>query len=59
MHYKCDDCMKPKMDGVYQDQCGGLSGLSILDAEKLNDIYDCKGEKYVHSNFFDQYLDSQ
>ncbi|XP_035713967.1 tolloid-like protein 1 isoform X2 [Folsomia candida] len=43
MHYKCDDCMKPKMDGVYQDQCGGLSGLSILDAEKLNDIYDCKG----------------
>jgi hypothetical protein len=44
MHYGCYACLAPTMAGVSVNQCGSPKGLSILDAEKLNDLYKCGGE---------------
>lgn len=48
MHYFCDDCRVPTMEGVSKNQCGSPAGLSVLDAEKLNDAYDCQGYFYIN-----------
>lgn len=42
-HYGCHSCLVPTKPGVQISQCGSPSGLSVLDAEKLNDIYNCGG----------------
>lgn len=46
MHYGCNDrCLVPKLNGVAR--CGSPSDrLSVLDAEKLNDMYKCTGKFY-------------
>jgi hypothetical protein len=44
MHTSCNACLAPRMSGVGLNQCGSPDGLSILDAEKLNDMYKCGGE---------------
>jgi hypothetical protein len=55
MHYFCEDCRAPTMTGVTNSQCDSPNGLlSVLDAEKLNDMYKCRGEiKCEVSKFFE------
>ncbi|ODM89770.1 Zinc metalloproteinase nas-14 [Orchesella cincta] len=45
MSYSCGWCPGgwPKMEGVEDWQCANSDGLSVLDADKLNDFYDCGG----------------
>lgn len=53
MHYQCGFCEGgagwPKMEGVTVENCGQQfvkgDGLSVLDADKLNDFYDCQGNR--------------
>lgn len=44
MQYGCWSCIAPTREGVSLDQCESRDGLSILDAEKINDMYNCGGE---------------
>jgi len=42
MHYPCEgSCVTPSMPGVTQCTNGSIS---VLDAEKLNDMYQCTGQ---------------
>ncbi|CAL8068510.1 unnamed protein product [Orchesella dallaii] len=45
MAYGCGWCPGgwPKMSGVATSQCRNSDGLSVLDADKLNDLYNCQG----------------
>ncbi|OXA41302.1 Embryonic protein UVS.2 [Folsomia candida] len=38
MQYGCWSCIAPTREGVSLDQCESRDGLSILDAEKINDM---------------------
>jgi hypothetical protein len=53
MHYRFPECLVPKMSGVSGYQCRSTNGLSVLDAEKLNDMYKCGGERIcVYNNIY-------
>ncbi|CAL8121045.1 unnamed protein product [Orchesella dallaii] len=45
MMSQCDNCGTgwPKNTGQPVGQCSLSDGLSVLDADKINDLYDCKG----------------
>ncbi|CAL8136848.1 unnamed protein product [Orchesella dallaii] len=51
MHNACGNCGGgwPKMSGVSENQCTRKNneGLSVLDADKLNEFYECQG-CYTH-----------
>ncbi|XP_021964812.1 zinc metalloproteinase nas-7 [Folsomia candida] len=50
MHYGCDDCLSPKLAGVpYCGQYFEGGGLSVLDAENLNDLYQCSASETIPS----------
>lgn len=41
-HDHCNStCLKPKKKGVYE--CGFINGLNVLDIDKINAYYQCKG----------------
>lgn len=45
MHYQCHECLSPKLPGVpYCGQYFEGGRLSVLDAEILNDLYQCTGK---------------
>jgi hypothetical protein len=53
MHYRHPGCIVPKMSGVSEYQCESPNFLSVLDAEKLNDMYKCVGEGiYVYNKIW-------
>ncbi|ODM88920.1 Zinc metalloproteinase nas-14 [Orchesella cincta] len=50
MSYQCGVCFGgwPKMSGVNPNSnCGNSEGLSVMDADKINDLYNCQG-CYAH-----------
>lgn len=45
MHYQCGWCPGgwPKMEGVSKCGMDVQEGMSVMDADKINDFYDCQG----------------
>lgn len=41
MHYECNQCLVPSRPGV--KGCGHSTGLGVLDIDKVNAYYNCKG----------------
>ena len=42
-HYFCNHCRKPLASREGVNTCGSDNGLSVLDVDRINSFYDCKG----------------